>query len=70
LKRRIKRRLLALVCLLGSTAFFGLAAPGASAQNVCVHLTVSVDPVGTILDNAGTCLPGGGGTLPPLPVLL
>jgi hypothetical protein len=69
MKKGLERRLLAVVCLLGSTAFVGLTAPGASAQNVCVHVTVSADPAGTLLDNAGTCVPPGG-SLPPLPVLL
>jgi hypothetical protein len=70
MKKRLRRRLLALVCLLGSTAFCGLTAPGASAQDVCIHVTVSADPVGTVLNDFGTCVPQGGGSLPPLPVLL
>jgi hypothetical protein len=56
------------VCALGATGFFTLTVPAASAQNVCVHVTVSADPVGTLLDNFGTCQPGG--PLPPLPVPL
>jgi hypothetical protein len=64
----MRRRFIALACALGAAGgFFGLAANTATAESLCVHVTVSVEPFGKVVDHVGACVPDDLG-LPPLPL--
>lgn len=60
----MRKRFMLLVSALGVLGFLGILAPAASAQSVCLTLKVSVDPVGTLVEQE-LCIPGD---LPPPPV--